>query len=69
MLLPARLLLRRMDEAAVAGAALAAAARGLGHRRAAREVGVPEDTVRGWLRRAAGRPGRSGRSLRAWRPS
>ena len=40
MLLPARLLLRRMDEAAVAGAALAAAARGLGHRRAAREVGV-----------------------------
>jgi hypothetical protein len=58
MLLPARLLLRRMDEAAVAGAALAAAARGLGHRRAAREVGVPEDTVRGcWLRRAAGRAG------------
>ena len=55
MLLPARLLLRRMDEAAVAGAALAAAARGLGHRRAAREVGVPEDTVRGWLRRAADR--------------
>jgi hypothetical protein len=57
MLLPARLLLRRMDEAAVAGAALAAAARGLGHRRAAREVGVPEDTVRGWLRRAAWRAG------------
>jgi hypothetical protein len=57
MLLPARLLLRRMDEAAVAGTALAAAARGLGHRRAAREVGVPEDTVRGWLRRAAGRAG------------
>jgi hypothetical protein len=59
MLLPARLLLRRMDEAAVAGAALAAAARGLGHRRAAREVGVPEDTVRGWLRRA-GRAGPGG---------
>ena len=57
MLLPARLLLRRMDEAAAAGAALAAAARGLGHRRAAREVGVPEDTVRGWLRRAAVRAG------------
>ena len=57
MLLPARLLLRRMDEAAVAGAALAAAARGLGYRRAAREVGGPEDTVRGWLRRAAVRAG------------
>jgi hypothetical protein len=55
VLLPARLLLRRADEAAVIGAALTAAARGLGHRRIAGELGVPEDTVRGWLRRAAGR--------------
>ena len=55
VLLPARLLLRRMDEAPVIGAALAAAARGRGHRRAAREAGVPQDTARGWLRRAAGR--------------
>jgi hypothetical protein len=57
MLLPARLLLRRADEAAVIGAALAAAARGLGQRRIAAELEVPEDTVRGWLRRAAGRAG------------
>jgi len=46
VLLPARLLLRRPDEAPVIGAALAAAARGLGHRRIAGELGVPEDTVR-----------------------
>jgi Homeodomain-like domain len=57
MLLPARLLLRRADEAAVIGAALAAAARGLRQRRIAAELEVPEDTVRGWLRRAAGRAG------------
>jgi hypothetical protein len=57
VLLPARLLLRRADEAAVVGAALAAAARGLGRRRIAAELEVPEDTVRGWLRRAAGRAG------------
>ena len=60
MLLPARMLLRRADEAPVIGAALAAAARGLGYRRIACELGVPEDTVRGWLRRAAGGRGRSG---------
>jgi hypothetical protein len=57
VLLPARLLLRRADEAPVIGAALAAAARGQGHRRVAAELKVPEDTVRGWLRRAAGRAG------------
>jgi hypothetical protein len=57
VLLPARLLLRRMDEAPVIGAALAAAARGRGRYRLAAELGVPADTVRGWLRRAAGRAG------------
>jgi hypothetical protein len=57
VLLPARLLLRRADEAPVIGAALTAAGRGLGRRRVARDLGVPEDTVRGWLRRAAGRAG------------
>jgi Domain of unknown function (DUF6431) len=46
VLLPARLLLRRADEAAVIGAGLAAAALGRGHRRAA---------ALGWLRRFAGR--------------
>ncbi len=39
------------------GAALTAAGQGLGHRRVAGELGVPEDTVRGRLRRAAGRAG------------
>jgi hypothetical protein len=57
VLLPARLLLRRMDEAPVIGVALVAAARGLGHRGVARQLGIPGDTVRGWLRRAAGRAG------------
>jgi hypothetical protein len=51
VLLPAGLLSRRPDEARVIGAALAAAARGQGHRRIARVLGVPADTVRGWLRR------------------
>ncbi len=57
VLLPARLLARRADEAAVIGAGLAAAALGRGYRQAAAELGVPADTVRGWLRRAAGRAG------------
>jgi hypothetical protein len=57
VLLPARLLLRRADEAAVVGAGLAAAGLGLGHRRVASLLGVPEGTVRGWLRRLAGRAG------------
>ena len=59
VLLPARLLLRRMDEGPVIGSALASAARGRGCRRVAAELGVPVDTVRGWLRRAAG-PGGAG---------
>ena len=57
VLLPARLLLRRMDEAPVIGSALAAAARGQGYRLVAAELKVPVDTVRGWLRRGAGRAG------------
>jgi hypothetical protein len=57
VLLPARLPLRRMDEAAAIGAALTAAARGQGRRRVAAGLEVPVDTVRGWLRRAAGRAG------------
>jgi hypothetical protein len=57
VLLPVRLLLRRADEAAVIGAGLAAGALGQGCRRAAAELGVPADTVRGWLRRFAGRAG------------
>lgn len=57
VLLPARLLARRADEAVVIGAALAAAAAGRGYRAAAARVGVPADTVRGWVRRASGRAG------------
>lgn len=52
------MLARCGDGAGVIGAALAAVARGLGHRRIARLLGVPEGTVRGWLRRIAGRAGR-----------
>ena len=57
VLLPVSVLARRPDEAGVVGAALAAAARGAGHRRIARDLGLPEGTVRGWLRRFAGRAG------------
>ena len=54
MLLPAWMLLRRMDEAAVAGAALAAAARGLGYRRAARVRGREKVPVCGRVEVPAG---------------
>jgi transposase-like protein len=46
-------LLRRRDGVAVIGAALAAKAAGIGHRSIAERLGVPADTVRGWLRRFA----------------
>jgi Homeodomain-like domain len=55
VLLPAWCLLRRADSAGVIGAALEAAAAGGGHRRIARLLGRPASTVRGWLRRFAGR--------------
>jgi hypothetical protein len=55
VLLPAWCLLRRADAAAVIGAALEAAAGGGGHRRIAGLAGRPASTVRGWLRRFAGR--------------
>lgn len=44
---------RRVDLAAVIGAALEAKAAGMGHRRIAERLGVPAATVRGWLRRFA----------------
>lgn len=43
---------RRPDSVETVGAALLAAASGLGHRRVAKQVGLPATTVRGWLRRA-----------------
>jgi len=50
-------LLRRRDEVSVIGAAIEANVAGLGSRRIARGLGVPADTVRGWLRRFAERAG------------
>ncbi len=71
VLLPAGMLARRADSAAVIGAALASAAAGLGHRAIAGRLGVAAATVRGWLRRLALRalgpdpllPGPSGSAL------
>jgi hypothetical protein len=55
VLLPVVALLRRADLAVVIGAALAAKAVGDGYRRIAAVLGRPVETVRGWLRRFAGR--------------
>lgn len=56
VLLPVFCLLRRAYSVAVIGAVLAAkAALGAGHRPVAARLGVPPGTVRGWLRRFAGR--------------
>jgi hypothetical protein len=55
VLLPVVALSRRADTAAVIGSALAAKASGVGHRRIAVALGRPAETVRGWLRRFAGR--------------
>ena len=46
---------RRRDTIDVIGAALTAHATGAGHRPIALRLGVPEATVRGWLRRARSR--------------
>src|SRR5512135_1098110 len=58
VLLPAWLLSRRCDGAAVIGDMLARAARGQGFRGIAAATGVPEDTVRGRLRRFRSSAGR-----------
>jgi len=55
VLLPAWFLLRRADAGEVIGAALQQAAAGRGHRKIARLLGRAPSTVRGWLRRLAGR--------------
>ncbi|MCC2280731.1 DUF6431 domain-containing protein [Streptomyces sp. ET3-23] len=55
VLLPVFVLVRRADFAEVIGAALAAKASGAGARTIAARLGKPVDTVRGWLRRFAGR--------------
>jgi transposase-like protein len=51
VLLPQVAVLRRQDEVLVIGAAIVASLAGWGYRRIARRLGVPADTVRGWLRR------------------
>jgi hypothetical protein len=55
VLLPVWVLARRADVAAMIGAGLAAKAAGAGYRRIAAQLGRPAETVRGWLRRFAGR--------------
>jgi hypothetical protein len=55
VLLPVLVLARRADTATVIGTALMARGGGLGHRRIAVELGRSAETVRGWLRRFAGR--------------
>jgi hypothetical protein len=57
VLLPVIGLSRRADVVEVIGAALVAKAAGWGHRLIAQLVGRPASTVRGWLRRFAGRAG------------
>jgi Homeodomain-like domain-containing protein len=55
VLLPVRCLSRRADAGVVIGAALEAAAAGAGFRKIAQMLGRAASTVRGWLRRFAGR--------------
>jgi hypothetical protein len=55
VLLPDVCLLRRQDEVSVIGVAIVASVAGEGYRRIAAGLGVPADTVRGWLRRFAER--------------
>jgi hypothetical protein len=55
VLLPDMALLRRVDAAAVIGAALLAHAEGVGQHRIAAVLVRPRETVRGWLQRFAAR--------------
>jgi hypothetical protein len=52
VLLPVSALRRRLDASETILLALTAHARGMGQRRVAIHIGRPEETVRGWLRRA-----------------
>jgi len=66
VLLPDVVLARRVDSAAVIGAALLGAAGGAGHRPIARRLGRPVDTVRGWLRRTRASTARIREHFSAW---
>jgi hypothetical protein len=62
VLLPVGVLVRRADTVAVIGRALTAKASGLGARPVAVVLDRPLETVRGWLRRFAGKA----EQVRAW---
>ncbi len=66
VLLPDVALLRRRDEVVVIGQAIEAKVAGEGHRPIAGRLGVPADTVRGWLRRFAERAGRIRAHFTRW---
>ena len=57
VLLPSWCVPGRTDDADTIGSALVAAAAGQGHRRIAARLGLPPDTVRGWLRAARAHAG------------
>jgi len=64
-LLPSFVVPRRLDAAPVIGAALELAAAGRGYRPIAAALGLPGETVRGWLRRL--RAGAGLLAARLWR--
>jgi uncharacterized protein DUF6431/helix-turn-helix protein len=66
VLLPDLCLLRRRDEVAVIGAAIEAKLAGVGYRPIAERLGVPADTVRGWLRRFIARADRVRTHFTRW---
>ena len=55
VVLPDRMLLRRLDRVEVIGAALTASASGVGVRTISRRLQLPRSTVRDWIRRFAAR--------------
>lgn len=55
VLMPNDTLVRRRDGIEIIGPALVEAAKGTGHRKIATRLGLPPETVRGWLRRARSR--------------
>lgn len=66
VLLPDVAVLRRRNEVSVIGSAIEANVAGEGHRLIAGRLGVPADTVRGWLRRFAERAGRIRAHFTRW---
>jgi hypothetical protein len=66
VLLPDLVLSRRRDEVGVIGAAIEAKVAGEGRRPIAGRLGVPADTVRGWLRRFAERAGQVRAHFTRW---